>query len=181
MKINYDKHQLTQEQLWRVVRYEPETGKMFRILKTFPKSGKEYECNDEVVGSNNRGYKWLKLGKYMYLVHRLAFLWMTGKHPRVEVDHINGDRNDNRWVNLRECSPFDNSRNQGMRSDNTSGVRGVNYSHIHKKWVARISHKGIRISIGYFKSFDDAVLARKQSEIDLGYHPNHAKRSSWVR
>lgn len=181
MKINYDKHSLTQEQLMRVVTYCPDTGVMTRIKKIHPKTQREYECSSPVKGKNNRGYFWLNLFGRMYLVHRLAFLYMTGKHPENEIDHVNGDRSDNRWGNLRECSSEENSRNQGVRKDSTSGVRGVTYNtcktwRTTKRWTARISHKGQRILLGNFSSFDDAVAARKRAEIEYGYHENHAKR-----
>lgn len=186
MKINTEKHKITQKELMHWVDYHPITGKMYRIRGIHPSSGKEYERWSEVTGTNNRGYKWLKLLGRMYLVHRLIVLYMTGKHPENEVDHINGDRGDNRWVNLRQCDPFSNSRNQGIRKDCTSGVRGVNYNTAktlrgNKRWIARISHKGERIHIGNFETFEEAVNARKNAEIDLGYHPNHAKRESWSK
>ena len=179
MKINESKHFVTQEQLRQWVEYNPNTGQMFRIKFIYPKTGETYSKRKEIMGTNNRGYRWLKVFGDMYLVHRLAVLCMTGRHPKNEVDHINGDRLDNRWKNLRECDAFINSRNQGIRKDCTSGVRGVTYSKIAKKWTARISHMGDRYSLGYFTEFDDAVKARRKAEVDLGYHPNHARRTSW--
>lgn len=186
MKINLEKHLITQSELKRWVRYSPVTGRMYRILGVYPKTGREYPRNDEILGTNNRGYKWLKLLEKMYLLHRLAVLYMTGEHPTGEVDHINGDRLDNRWNNLRVCDSFANSRNQGVRKDCTSGVRGVNYNtcsttRSDKRWVARISHKGKRILLGNFLTFEEAVRARKNAEIEYGYHKNHGKRQSWSR
>lgn len=179
MKINRDKHRLTQEQLMTMVRYEPETGLMYRIRAVIPKTGRVVTINKLVNGSNNRGYFWINIERKMYLVHRLVFLYMTGNHPVGEVDHINGDRKDNRWVNLRDSNAAANSRNQGVRRDSTSGVRGVTYSQRSSKWIARISDAGTRISLGYFVDFEDAVLARREAEDRLGYHENHGRRKSW--
>ncbi len=180
MKINTDKHQLTRKELLVYVTYDPATGDMVRIMtRKGCRRGEIRECNAPVIGTNNRGYRWLKLFGYMYLVHRLAFLVMTGKHPTGEIDHINGDRLDNKWENLREVDALSNSRNQGIRKDCTSGVRGVDYSRDVRKWKARISHHGVRYSLGYFEKFEDAVAARRKAEIDYGYHENHARRESW--
>lgn len=179
MKINPAKHSITVDQLKEWVEYDPSSGKMYRIRAVYPKSGRVYSLRKEVVGKNNRGYFWLKVFGHMYLVHRLAFLYMTGKHPECEVDHVNGDRGDNRWVNLVEADAFSNSRNQGIRKDNTSGVRGVTYSRNSDKWVARISHLGSRISLGYFPDKVDAIRARRLAEKQLGYHVNHGRRESW--
>ena len=183
MKINTEKHNLTQEELWRWVRYDPKTGQMFRILTRKGPWGHEKHINKLVTGKNNRGYFWINILGYMYLVHRLAFLYMTGKHPEGEVDHINGSRSDNRWCNLRETDCFNNARNQGIRKDCTSGVRGVNYvTHPlagNKRWKARISHKGMRFDLGSYHTFEEAVAARRKAEQDYGYHENHAKRKAW--
>jgi hypothetical protein len=183
MKIDPMRFELTQETLQFYCRYDPKTGEFWRTFK-FDSWGNVTEVNRLIVGKNNRGYRWLKLFDKVYLVHRLVFLYMTGKHPTNEVDHINGDRLDNRWKNLRQCDAFTNSRNQGVRKDCTSGVRGVNYnttksSRSLKRWVARISHKGERITLGNFETFEEAVAARRKAEIDFGYHPNHARRESW--
>ena len=180
MKINPDKHNLGRRELMKWVRYDLHTGEMYRIRKIIPKTGAVVAIvSKRVTSSNNRGYRWLKLLGHMYLVHRLAFLYVTGKHPRGEVDHINGERLDNRWVNLRDCDAAAQSRNQGVRSDSTSGVRGVTYSKRAGKWVVRISQFGTRISLGNFDSFDAAVSVRRDAEADLGYHINHGVRPSW--
>jgi hypothetical protein len=190
MKINKEKHAtLDRSTLQKLVEYSPETGEMWRIIK-FDAWGNSTKIRKLITGKNNRGYRWVSFRlngtRQTFLVHRLAFLWMLEKHPMNEIDHINGDRDDNRWVNLRECSPFENSRNQGTRIDNTSGVRGVNYNTSSKskakaRWVARISHMGERILLGNFLTFEEAVSARKQAEIYYGYHNNHAKRKSWQK
>ncbi len=182
MKINRDKFALEQSVLRAWIYYDPITGEFYRTKKIIPKSGRVVECWKKVTGTNNRGYVWVNLFGDMYLAHRLAFLYVLGRHPENEVDHINGDRLDNRWDNLRECSPFENSRNQGIRKDNTSGVRGVTFwknTRGKKPWVARISHQGERILIGNFETFEEAVAARKNAEREYGYHKNHGGRESW--
>lgn len=180
MKIDPFRLTLTEEELKRYYTYDPITGEFRRILRRT--RGGVVPCSDLITSKNNRGYLWVKVGGKMCLVHRLIVLYMTGEHPKGEVDHINGDRLDNRWVNLRDTNVFENARNQGNRTDNTSGCRGVTYHRNHlaeKKWQARISNHGVRYSLGYYLTKEEAMAARKGAEAILGYHPNHARRESW--
>lgn len=160
--------------------YDPDSGRFWRI-KRYDSWGKRVDCNNAITSKNNRGYFWTNIGRRMFLVHRLIYLFMTGQHPTHEIDHINGDRLDNRWVNLRHVTPFENARNQGNRVDNTSGCRGVTLNINSNKWVARISHEGIRYSLGYFRTKEEAIEARKKAERELKYHENHGVRESWRR
>lgn len=176
------REEITQEMVLSFFEYNSSTGEFFR-LKYYDSYGKLRDCRRLITSSNNRGYFWCGAFGKQCLVHRLIWLYVTGNHPSEEIDHINGNRKDNRWVNLREVSPFENARNQGNRKDNTSHCRGVNYdnrkNHRGKpKWVARISHKGVRYLLGRFDTYDEAVDARKKAEKELNYHPNHAKRGS---
>lgn len=174
---------LTHEQVLHHYHYDPLTGVMTRIIE-YNGWCKPVSCCKPIVSSNNRGYFWDRLFNLNFLTHRLIWLYMTGEHPENEIDHINGIRKDNRWCNLRSVTAFDNARNQGERKDNTSGCRGVTYRKSGrglKRWVARISHMGVRHMLGYFETFEEAVKVRKQAEIDFEYHENHAKRSSWEK
>ena len=177
-----DRKDITQEMVREWFDYDPETGEFTRLLR-YDSYGKLQSIREPVVGKNNRGYFWCGVYGKTCLVHRLIWLWVTGKHPSGEIDHENGIRTDNRWINLRDVSPFENSRNQGVRKDCSSGVRGVTYDarkgcRGKPKWIARISHKGVRYVLGNFDNFEDAVKARKQAEIDFKYHPNHSKREA---
>ncbi|MGL5284384.1 MAG: HNH endonuclease [Plesiomonas shigelloides] len=167
---------LTRQQLIEHFSYDPLTGAMVRI-KRYDSYERSFDCNLPITQTNNRGYYWCNVFGKMFLVHRLVWLYMTGEHPEDEIDHINGDRLDNRWSNLRAVSAFDNARNQGERKDNTSGRRGV--TRRGSKWIARISHRGVRYTLGTFNTFDEAVRVREQAEHDFAYHPNHASRISW--
>ncbi len=76
------------------------------------------------------------------------------------VDHINGNKLDNRKENLRICTQSDNTKNHILLSNNTTGVSGVRWNKTNKNWRVFIGNK----SIGSFKNFDDAVKARKAAE-----------------
>jgi hypothetical protein len=171
MKINPAKFELSYAELTRRFFYDKDTGKFYRILK------RGAPCLIEITGSNNRGYYWVNVKRVVYLVHRLAWFYVTGEHPDFEIDHIDGDRMNNRWDNLAKSDPTLNSRNQGNRKDNTSGVRGVHF--YQNVWVARISHKGQRYVLGLFDTIEEATAARKAAEVLFGYHRNHGGRPSW--
>ena len=178
MKIDPKRHALTEAELKRYFTYDPITGEFRRVIRRTRWNG-DVPCSQTITTKNNRGYVWVNIGKTMYLVHRLIVLYMTGSHPNGEVDHIDGDRLNNVWSNLRDTNPFENARNQGNRTDNTSGTRGVGYNYRARKWVARISHDGVRHSLGYFLTKEEAIAARRAAEVMYGYHPNHARRDSW--
>ena len=88
------------------------------------------------------------------------------------VDHISGYINDYRKSNLRNVSPQESSYNIGIRSDNTSGHKGV---HLNKKgkYEAYISYNRHKIHLGLFEEYDEAVKAREEAE--LKYHKEYRR------
>ncbi|QXV72963.1 hypothetical protein [Edwardsiella phage PVN06] len=167
---------LTRQQLADHFSYDPSSGSMVRI-KRYDSYGRSSECYLPVTKTNNRGYYWCNVFGKMFLVHRLVWLYMTGEHPDDEIDHVNGDRLDNRWCNLRAVTAFENARNQGERIDNTTGRRGVTRN--GSGFLVRISQNGVRYHLGTYATLDEAIAVRKNAETLLDYHPNHASRASW--
>lgn len=106
--------------------------------------------------------------------HRVIWAMVYGEWPEM-VDHINGDRKDNRLVNLRSVSPGENARNSAISKLNRTGVAGVAWRTRDAKWRAHIGFKRKHIHLGYFENFEDAVSARKQAEIRFGFHRNHGR------
>src|SRR5690606_167269 len=92
----------------------------------------------------------------LHQAHRLAFLYMTGEMPEKVVDHINGDRSDNRWENLRCANQSQNMANVGIRSANTSGTPGVVWDKERQKWRAQLRVNGKKKNLGRFDSIEDA-------------------------
>ena len=104
------------------------------------------------------GYVHIKIRGKNYYAHRLVFLMERGYTPKY-VDHINGDKGDNRQCNLRESSNSQNGANSFLRNNNTSGYKGVTFDKINKKWKASIGVKGKNIPLGRFKVIEEAAEA----------------------
>jgi len=117
------------------------------------------DIKGEVAGRlTSKGYIYMKVDRRGYMAHRLVFLHVTGRWPRGQIDHINGDRADNRFDNLREATQSENSQNQrtAKRSNLSSGLLGVTWAPKLKKWVAQIMIEGDQNRLG---SFDTPELA----------------------
>lgn len=139
-----------------------------------PKSGHLISIQTErpVGYLTPNGYLVLTIGKTAYPVHRVIWAIKTGRWP-IEVDHINHNRADNRWDNLRECDSKENQRNKSLQKNNTSGVTGVYWNEKSKSWLASITVNNQRVHVGIFTHKEDAIKARKQAEIEYGFHSNH--------
>lgn len=126
-KINREKEAVLPAALLKeLLRYEYETGMFYWAKKTSKYSSSEI---GQVAGSvDKHGYTRIMINGYRYQAHRLAWLYVHGDYPDAEqpfIDHINGNRSDNRIVNLKASSGAENNRNVRIQSNNTSGVNGV--------------------------------------------------------
>lgn len=139
-----------QRELHRILHYEPETGIFTRLTKT----GCKGKIGAVVGGKNADGYVMIGINCRRYYAHRLAFIYMTGECPDL-VDHIDQDKGNNSWTNLRAASRSVNAINSRRRSTNSSGVVGVSWHAAGRKWQA---HCGPRY-LGLFTSKDDACAA----------------------
>lgn len=119
---------------------------------------------------HDAGYLAGSIAGFPRLAHRVAWLVTHGYWPH-EIDHINGDRADNRLVNLREVTRKVNSENHAIPRNNTSGAPGVFYHKASGRWYARIAKK----YLGMFTTFEEALAVRKAAESEHGYHPNHGR------
>jgi hypothetical protein len=93
------------------------------------------------------------------LMHRMILGLPSHKDGNI-ADHINGNRLDNRRCNLRIVSHAVNCQNAKVRSDNTSGHRGIIWSKAHRKWRVRFQKDNKGIEVGLFSDLADAVMAR---------------------
>lgn len=158
---------VTQSKLKELLVYNPNTGTFtWKHCSNITTGGKVFNSQfaGRIAGCLNRGYVRIRIYKQKYEAHRLAWLYMTGNLPPDDIDHINMDRSDNRWANLRLAVRSENRMNVHNRSDNTSGRKGVWWNIREKKWQAAISAYGKRYHLGYFISYEDACKAREQAE-----------------
>lgn len=163
---------LTQKQLKEVLHYCPDSG-----VFTWKVSKHNRVKLGAIAGSiDAHGYRVIRVSLEIYKSHRLAFLYQNGNLPKNQVDHINGNKSDNRIKNLRQVSNKENAKNQKLRVTNTSGVVGVSFHSIYKKWQASICCNYKYVYLGRFKDFFEAVCARKSAEVRFGFHENHGRR-----
>jgi len=118
----------------------------------------------------NNGYLRIGINGKTYYAHRLAWLFVYGYFPEHQIDHINRDRTDNRIKNLREATQSCNSRNCKTPKNNSSGVKGVFFDKVNRKWVAVIRAKGKNRYLGRYKHLANAVCARLAGEQALGWN-----------
>ncbi len=112
---------------------------------------------------------------YTGSAHRVIWFLESGFWPKYTIDHINGDRADNRVSNLRDVEHSVNCRNQ-KRKKNNSGYMGVWYRAEMGKYRATIYVDGRTKHLGYFPTLDDAISARVSAQETEGYHQNHGAR-----
>lgn len=172
---------LTQEYIKKIISYNPDTGECFWLDR--PKSDFIDERAWKIFHSRYAGKKagskrqngyldiWV-LGR-LYRIHRIIFLYMTGSMPSSQIDHIDHDRSNNKWNNIRSATAAENRKNMGKNARNTSGFTGVNYHKRLNKWVAEAVCGYKKHYIGVFESFDEAVNARKAFNKDKNFHANH--------
>lgn len=154
---------ITQLRLKELFDYNPETGILTRILSVRGSRNK--------AGSNtSRGYLSICVDYKQYLIHRLVWLYVYGSFPITQIDHINGNKSDNRLMNLREANNKENSENIKLYSCNKSGYRGVIQDKRTGRWVARVRHFNEDIHVGVFDTAIEASIAVKSKRDELFTH-----------
>lgn len=144
---------LTPDRARELLAYEPLTGV---VTNRLTRSG---AIAGSLSGSLSRnGYRKIGLDGERYHLHRVIWLMVRGAWPAEEIDHINRDRGDNRWCNIREASRSINVRNVGVRKDSSSGIRGVTLTR-GVRWRAKIRLHGRPIHLGYFATKEEAIAA----------------------
>lgn len=177
----------SQEVLNKLLRYNEKTGKLYfqpRPLEFFTAEGHSpaHSCakwnsrwaEKEALTKINVGYRCGRLLYQYVLAHRVIYKMMTGEEA-VQVDHIDGNRLNNRWDNLRNVTSHENRKNAAIRKDSITGVTGVSWIAKEKRWQAHITVDSKNIHLGSFKYFDAAVEARKAAEKVYNFHPNHGR------
>jgi hypothetical protein len=159
---------ITQNELKQKITYCPSTG-LFEWIKSTNKGRK---ANSVPTKVSPHGYYRIHLNSERYYAHRLAWFYINGDWPLGHIDHINGDKLDNRMANLRVASNRENCLNSKTRKNNTSGYKGVSFMKRDGTWTARISANGKYKHLGYFKTAEEAHAAYCSAAIQ--YHGEFA-------
>ena len=172
------------ETLRKLLRYEPETGKLYwrerprEFFKTdidCRRWNAKHSGKEAFTAQNVGGYLRGMIFRQVFFAHRVILALSMGEWPTGQIDHVNGDTSDNRIDNLRDVTPSENARNRRIRADSASGVNGVSWRKNRGKWTAYISHGGRLCYLGLFSDIQDAAAARKAAEFGHGFTDRHGK------
>lgn len=146
---------LTQARLKEAYNYDSETGFLTRKVDC----GTRWR-RGEIVGTIQvNGYRSVSLGSRRFLAHRLIWLYVFGRWPAADIDHINRNRDDNRISNLREATRGQNNINSKVQHNNTSGYKGAYYDRRRKCWYAEIWVNNQKIFLGRYETAANAGAA----------------------
>jgi len=155
---------ITQEELKAKFDYDSDNGILIRKFR-FNKPYNQH-CGHK---PNGRGYGTIVISGTAYLAHRLIWLFHYGEFPSEFIDHIDGNKMNNRIENLREADQTINNHNAKIRKDNTSGFPGVHLIKRTGKYQAEIQSTGKRKHLGNFNTPEEAFLSYQLAKIK--YHP----------
>ena len=160
------------EVLNRLLNYDPYTGDLIwknRVnRRVFPGS---------IAGCvNSLKYRTVGIGRRRYYAHRIAWFMLKGTQPQRGIDHINGDRSDNRISNLRESSSSENSYNRIPITVNSSGYKGVHRHSLCKKFYGKVCKNYKQHHTKLFDTAGEASVAVKLLRERLhGEFANHGE------
>lgn len=156
------------EEVKNYVWYDAQTG-IFRS-----RTGYRHHKAWRIVGrKETKGYLQIKIGKNLYMAHRIAWLYQTGQDPiafDMQIDHIDNNKTNNTFANLRLVTNKQNCENRTLNVRNKTGHRGVYKS--GNKFVAEICHNYKRMKLGNFSTLEDACKAVEQKRKELFTHSN---------
>lgn len=158
-------HDLTAARLRELFAYDGDTGVFHRLTSRGPtKPGPVTPCFD------SHGYQVIRVDYKLYRAHRLAWLYMHGCWPSGDIDHIDGNRANNRAENLRDVTRSENCQNlRAAQAHSTTGILGVSKVDKSSQWRARISANGSTKHLGCFPSQEAAHAAYLAAK--RGLHP----------
>lgn len=143
---------ITQSELMRHLSYDPITGIFTRKLHI----SKIHHVGAIAGNLRKDGYIQIKINLKLYLAHRLAWIYIHGYLPEKFIDHINGNRSDNKLSNLREATREQNNWNRCIPRNNNTGFQGVSFYKPYKKYVASASINNKKKFLGYFETAEQA-------------------------
>lgn len=158
----------TPELLRELLTYDPETGKlfwkprpaeMFATPRAFGLWNTRFAGMEAMTSVKGSGYRHGKIFTRPHLAHRVIWAMEKNEWPAEQIDHIDTDKLNNRIDNLRPSGHAGNMRNQGLRKNNSSGYKGVDFDIRCGKYRAQISVNSKKMFLGYFSSAESAHVA----------------------
>lgn len=165
------------DQLSGSLRWKHRPAEDFKTTPAFLMWNKQ-NCGAIVGWVNSAGYMELRIDNASFRAHRVIWVYFNGDDAnfhKLQIDHIDHDRSNNRIENLRVVDRTQNMQNASMRSNNKSGHIGVHWHSIGKKWKAEIRLNGKAKHLGLFANIQDAIEARVAANVEFGFHPNHGE------
>ena len=148
---------ITPQQVRDLLDYDPQTGRLMRA-----------QTGGTAGGLNGRGYTRTSLLGKAYVNSRLVWAYVHGRWPDGNIDHIDGNKSNNRIENLRDVSQQINCENrQGANINNQAGYLGVSWSAQKQRWKATISLNRVYRHLGFFKLPAEAHQAYLKAKRDL--------------
>lgn len=158
---------LSQSRLKEVYDYDLLTGIFTRKIKV----GTSGEIGSIAGTENAKGYLILRLDNKYYLAHRLAWLYVTGEWPDALIDHVNQNKSDNRFENLREANQSENMQNRTKpTSRNKTGFLGVSFRKDTGKYSAEIWLNYKKKSLGCYETAEEASEVYKNAKRQMHSH-----------
>ena len=145
---------LSAQRLKELLHYDADTGQFTRLTE---KGGLQHRRVGTIKKQERYAYLIIGVDYKTYRAHRLAWLYIYGEWPSGQIDHINGDKADNRISNLRVATDSQNKQNaRKARSDSKSGLIGATWYSRSNKWRAAIQVDGKKKHLGYFDEAEEA-------------------------
>ena len=158
------------EKAKEMLRFDEGTGKFYWVAPLRSRA----QVGDVAVAIDSHGYLRISICRHFVKGHQLAFAWKYGRFSSMQIDHINGDRADNRPCNLREVTPSQNSQNRARAQSNSkSGLLGAHWDKRYKKWASEIKVNGRKNRLGQFKTAEEAHQAYLAAK--AVFHPFSAR------
>ena len=146
---------ISQERLKQVLDYDPATG----VFTWKARSSNRIEVGKRAGGFGTYGYRLIGIDGKLFHASRLAWLYVTGEWPELHIDHANGNRDDDRFANLRHATRSENQCNRAKQANNTSGFKGVYFCKVRQMWRARITFRGSTEDLGLHETAEQAGTA----------------------
>jgi hypothetical protein len=172
---------LTYAEVSKLLKYDASTGSLTWAARPESMFSSARACNawnaryagKVAMSLGYYGYRVVSIRKNRYMAHRIVWLLETGAWPSGEIDHIDQNRSNNCFQNLRDVPRSVNMKNKKRQTNNSSGLSGVSWMRANSKWAAYLNNNGKRKHLGLFSTKEEAFAARLSAASSSGYSEIH--------